>query len=266
MPNVQVSDDGRAGVAATSVRVRHPAHVGRRRQRRLRRRSGHGHAQDDPPEDHRAGVALHRRQVRHLLRRRAVVHVQRSRRARRSTSPSRSRPCNFDQENWDTPNEPAAWGVAGWTKGDRSVLLYDRFDIWELDPTGVRPAVDRHRLGRPSREHHVPPRRPRRVNDDDRAIDPAKPLTLRAFDEDTKASGFYTDKLGAKSRAREGRHGRRRVRRAAEGAQRGRLPRHEEHVRRLPEPLRGAEPNERSRRSRTRTRGRRTTTGSPPSW
>ena len=29
------------------------------------------------------------------------------------------------------------------------------------------------------------------------AIDPAKPLTLRAFDEDTKASGFYRDRLGA---------------------------------------------------------------------
>jgi dipeptidyl aminopeptidase/acylaminoacyl peptidase len=38
-----------------------------------------------------------------------------------------------------------------------------------------------------------------RSDDDDRAIDPTKPLMLRAFDEDTKASGFYTDKLGSKA-------------------------------------------------------------------
>ena len=26
--------------------------------------------------------------------------------------------------------------------GDGSVLVYDRYDIWQLDPTGVKPAVD----------------------------------------------------------------------------------------------------------------------------
>ena len=37
---------------------------------------------------------------------------------------------HFDQETWSTPSTPAAWGVAGWTKGDKSVLLYDRFDSY----------------------------------------------------------------------------------------------------------------------------------------
>lgn len=107
---------------------------------------------------------------------------------------------HFDQETWSTPSTPAAWGVAGWTKGDRSVLLYDRFDIWELDPAGVRPAVMvTDSLGRRENMAFRLVDLDRSDDDDDRAIDPAKPLVLRAFDEDTKASGFYRDRLGAKA-------------------------------------------------------------------
>ena len=102
---------------------------------------------------------------------------------------------HFDQETWSTPDIPSAWGIAGWTKGDKSVLVYDRFDIWELDPTGVRPAVVvTDSLGRKERLVF------RLVDldrgDDDRAVDPTKPLLLRAFNEGTKASGFYRDVLG----------------------------------------------------------------------
>jgi dienelactone hydrolase len=106
----------------------------------------------------------------------------------------------FDQETWDTPSVPAPWGVAGWTDGDRSLLLYDRFDVWELDPAGVRaPRMVTDSAGQ--REHVV-----LRVVDldrDDRTFDPRQPLLLRAFDEDTKASGFYEDRLDAASAPRK---------------------------------------------------------------
>ncbi|MEP6766861.1 MAG: hypothetical protein ABJB66_21270, partial [Gemmatimonadaceae bacterium] len=104
---------------------------------------------------------------------------------------------HFDEETWSTPNAPSPWGIAGWTKGDKSVLIYDRFDIWDIDPNGVRaPVVVTDSIGR--RESLVF----RLVDldrDDDRAIDPAKPLFLHAFSEVTKGSGFYRDKLDAKS-------------------------------------------------------------------
>jgi dipeptidyl aminopeptidase/acylaminoacyl peptidase len=79
------------------------------------------------------------------------------------------------------------------------VLLYDRFDIWELDPTGAKPGVVvTDSLGR--RESLVFRLVDLdRADEDDRAIDPAKPLMLRAFSEVTKASGFYRDRLGAKA-------------------------------------------------------------------
>jgi dipeptidyl aminopeptidase/acylaminoacyl peptidase len=106
----------------------------------------------------------------------------------------------FDQETWDTPSVPAPWGIAGWTDGDRSLLAYDRFDVWELDPSGARaPRIVTDSVGQ--REHLT-----LRVVDldrDDRTFDPRQPLLLRAFDEDTKASGFYQDRLDAVSAPRK---------------------------------------------------------------
>ncbi|HSA56555.1 MAG TPA: prolyl oligopeptidase family serine peptidase, partial [Gemmatimonadaceae bacterium] len=104
---------------------------------------------------------------------------------------------NFDQETWSTPSDPSPWGIAGWTKDDRSVLVNDRFDVWELDPAGVRPPVVlTDSLGR--RENRT--LRLLNLGDDDeeRWIDVTKPAWLSAFDEDTKQSGFYRARLDAR--------------------------------------------------------------------
>ena len=113
---------------------------------------------------------------------------------------------SFAQETWDTPSTPAAWGVAGFTKGDKSVVLYDRYDLWELDPSGAQPArVITDSVGR--REHLVfrlaeggrgrGGRGGRGGGDAERGvIDPAEPLLLSAFNDSTKASGFYRDLIG----------------------------------------------------------------------
>ncbi len=51
-------------------------------------------------------------------------------------------PVVFYDERHDTPNDPDPYGIAGWTENDQYVLVYDRFDIWKLDPTGKEPAVN----------------------------------------------------------------------------------------------------------------------------
>ena len=100
----------------------------------------------------------------------------------------------FDQETWDTPSTPEPWGIAAWTTGDRSVLVYDRFDIWELDPAGKRaPRMVTDSAGR----RDSTTLRIVTLDPDARAIDPAAPLLLRALDDRTKASGFWRDQLGA---------------------------------------------------------------------
>ncbi|TXT34563.1 MAG: peptidase S9 prolyl oligopeptidase active site domain-containing protein [Chitinophagaceae bacterium] len=46
----------------------------------------------------------------------------------------------YDEEN-DVPDDPNAYGVMGWTENDEAVLVYDMYDIWKVDPTGVAPSV-----------------------------------------------------------------------------------------------------------------------------
>ncbi len=48
----------------------------------------------------------------------------------------------FHNELHDSPSEPSAHGIAGWIKGERYVLLYDRYDIWKIDVTGAEKAVN----------------------------------------------------------------------------------------------------------------------------
>ncbi len=99
----------------------------------------------------------------------------------------------FDDELDDHPDIAPSYGLGGWSTDDRSVLLYDRYDIWEADPSGARPPVVlTDSVGR--RQHLR-----FRVIDldrDDPFIDPKQPVLLSAFNEDTKAAGFYTMRLG----------------------------------------------------------------------
>jgi dipeptidyl aminopeptidase/acylaminoacyl peptidase len=103
---------------------------------------------------------------------------------------------NFQQETWDTPSAPPPWGVAGWTTDDRSLLLYSRFDVWEVDPAGTRPG---RTLTDSAGQRTNTVLRVVDLDPDDRFIDPAQPVLLTAFNELTKQSGFMRDRLGASS-------------------------------------------------------------------
>ena len=93
---------------------------------------------------------------------------------------------SFQNETWDTPNQPAPYGSPGWTDGDRSVLLYDRYDIWEVKPDGTGARMITAGAGRA--RHTI--FRYQRLDPDQRTIPASKPLLLGATDDVTKASGF----------------------------------------------------------------------------
>jgi dipeptidyl aminopeptidase/acylaminoacyl peptidase len=102
----------------------------------------------------------------------------------------------FDQETWDTPSTPAPWGLAGWTRDDRTLLLYSRFDVWEVDPAGLRAARSvTDSVG----VQNTTVLRVTDLDPDDRFIDPSAPVILTAFNERTKQSGFMRDRLGVVS-------------------------------------------------------------------
>ncbi|HEX5082294.1 MAG TPA: prolyl oligopeptidase family serine peptidase, partial [Blastocatellia bacterium] len=117
----------------------------------------------------------------------------------------------FWREDTDTPSAPGPYGAGGWTKDDKYVLLYDKYDVWQIAPDGSsaknltdglgRKEKIEFRVARPEQEGGTggagrggfggggPDRGP------DRGMDPAKPLLLAAENEWTRDSGFYRDRI-----------------------------------------------------------------------
>ena len=46
-----------------------------------------------------------------------------------------------DETN-DRPNDPSPYGIAGWAEKDEFVLIYDRFDMWMVDPLGIQTPIN----------------------------------------------------------------------------------------------------------------------------
>ena len=57
-------------------------------------------------------------------------------RKRLATLTSRDIGTFYDERN-DQPNDPYPYGVAGWTDNDKTWIVYDRYDLWQLDPGGA---------------------------------------------------------------------------------------------------------------------------------
>ena len=93
----------------------------------------------------------------------------------------------FAEEEDDHPDFPGAYGSAGWTKNDELLLVYDRYDIWAFDPAGKKPAVNLTQTGRSQKTSF----RYLKLDLEERYIDPSKDMVLSAFNEITKASGYY---------------------------------------------------------------------------
>jgi dipeptidyl aminopeptidase/acylaminoacyl peptidase len=91
------------------------------------------------------------------------------------------------QEDHDSPSLAPAYGSAGWTKNDASVLIYDKYDIWEIKPDGSSPRMITNGDGRKNQIVY----RYRALDPDERAIATDKPLLLSANDDRTESSGFY---------------------------------------------------------------------------
>jgi len=103
----------------------------------------------------------------------------------------------FQDEEFDSPDVPPPYGIAGWTTGDQRVLIYDRFDVWELDPAGlVTPRNMTEGEGRRTGMTF----RAVDLDSADPFLNPAEPVLLRAVDSLTKASGFWRDRISADSK------------------------------------------------------------------
>ncbi|HEX5080947.1 MAG TPA: prolyl oligopeptidase family serine peptidase, partial [Blastocatellia bacterium] len=96
-----------------------------------------------------------------------------------------------DRESDATIKQKPAFGVAGWTKNDESVILYDNYDLWQVAPDGSR--AQRLTDGAAEQTRH----RYLRLDPDEEWIDTNRPAYLSLFGLRSKKSGFARLRFGA---------------------------------------------------------------------
>ncbi|MFO7573630.1 MAG: prolyl oligopeptidase family serine peptidase [Bacteroidales bacterium] len=103
----------------------------------------------------------------------------------RITSPSM---INTASETNDVPNPPGSYGIAGWVDDDASVLIYDRYDIWRVDPDGQSAPV---RITTNGRENSIVYRMIR-LDAEGGALRPNEKIHLSGHNDITRGEGYYT--------------------------------------------------------------------------
>lgn len=93
---------------------------------------------------------------------------------------------SFGDEENDLPDYPSPYGLAGWTLNEESLLLYDKYDIWKVDPKGEKAAERLTNNGRENKTTY----RYEKLDTEERFIDLSKPMLLSVFDEKNKDAGF----------------------------------------------------------------------------
>ncbi|HBL74856.1 MAG TPA: hypothetical protein DD458_06445 [Prolixibacteraceae bacterium] len=97
-------------------------------------------------------------------------------------------PVVFCDELNDMPASPRPYGIAGWSDEDRSVYIYDRFDIWKVDPTAMKVPMNVTRsFGRRNqvRLRYI------KLDPKEEFINTEEVNIISSFDERSKASGFF---------------------------------------------------------------------------
>lgn len=92
----------------------------------------------------------------------------------------------FFDEAHDTPNEPSPYGQMGWGDKDQAFYVYDKYDIWALDPLGTKTKNWTGGSGRTQKIRY----RYQRVNPDEKFVDITKPVLLNTFNYVSKFGGF----------------------------------------------------------------------------
>lgn len=92
----------------------------------------------------------------------------------------------YDQEN-DVPDWPSSYSAAGWSAGDKYFLVYDKYDIWMVDPLAKEAPINITLNGKAKNiTYRYSP-----VNDSEE-IDLKKSIILTGFDNTTKESSYFT--------------------------------------------------------------------------
>ncbi len=98
----------------------------------------------------------------------------------------------YDEDD-DHPDDPPPHGIMGWHENDAALYVYDKFDIWKIDPTGtVKPVCITNGTGRKKQLTF----RNSVLDREERAVKDGQTLLFGVFDNKEKGYGLMTYKLG----------------------------------------------------------------------
>lgn len=86
-------------------------------------------------------------------------------------------------EQFDMPDDPNPYGIMGWHEGDSAVYVYDRYDVWKVDPTATI-APKKLTPGRPGKVTF----RYLKVDPEERFIKKGQAAIFRLFDNSSKGT------------------------------------------------------------------------------
>ena len=94
----------------------------------------------------------------------------------------------LSDEEHDTPDTPPAYGMGGWVDQGASLLIYDRYDIWQVPASGGAPVNLTGKAGRAAQITF----RVVTLDPESRALNSKEPLLLTAYHNREKNWGFYS--------------------------------------------------------------------------
>ncbi|WP_294302439.1 prolyl oligopeptidase family serine peptidase [uncultured Chryseobacterium sp.] len=107
---------------------------------------------------------------------------------KQTTPLSSGLPVSFVDEEFDMPDFPVAYGIASWTDNDESVIIRDRYDLWEFFLNGSKkPRNITNGFGRKNKitfETYD-------LDKDIKSVNRKSTVYLSAFDNTTKANGIF---------------------------------------------------------------------------
>ena len=98
----------------------------------------------------------------------------------------------FDEEN-DVPDDPSAYGIAKWMSDNETIIIYDHFDLWQVDANGVKPSIALTN-GRKNKIEY----RFTETDEDRKTFHSNDTLLLKGFDEKDKSESIAILTLGNK--------------------------------------------------------------------
>ncbi len=94
-------------------------------------------------------------------------------------------PVPFYNELNDLPDHPGPYGIAGWTTQDDFIMIYDRYDIWLIDPKGMMPPNNLTRGREAQRQYRYI-----KLDPEERAIEEVGDILLHFQDEKDMQEGY----------------------------------------------------------------------------